>query len=268
MRRAMEYASGLGVTLAQHCEVTALSAGTHMHEGSGRARLGLAGPAAEAEELMVSATSPWPASPAPGSTSSTCRPPGRSSWWPRQAAGPAVTAEATPHHFTLTDAECGRLRPGVQGEPAAAHRRRRRRGAPGLPTGDRRHRHRPRPPHRPRRRSAPSTRRRRGCWVWRPRWRWPSPSWSTATVDPPTCSARCPGARRRSPVWPTPRRPVEAGAPANLCVSTRRPPGPSIPSGGRPAAAATTPTPGMDVTGRVRHTLFGSPVVIDGEAQR
>jgi dihydroorotase len=33
MRRAMEYAAGLGVTLAQHCEVSALSAGTCMHEG-------------------------------------------------------------------------------------------------------------------------------------------------------------------------------------------------------------------------------------------
>src|SRR5690606_5343080 len=33
MRRAMEYATGLGVTLAQHCEDSALSAGGHMHEG-------------------------------------------------------------------------------------------------------------------------------------------------------------------------------------------------------------------------------------------
>ena len=33
MRRALEYASGLGVTLAQHCEDEGLSAGGHMHEG-------------------------------------------------------------------------------------------------------------------------------------------------------------------------------------------------------------------------------------------
>ena len=31
MRRAMEYASGLGVTLAQHCEDDALCGGGHMH---------------------------------------------------------------------------------------------------------------------------------------------------------------------------------------------------------------------------------------------
>ncbi|MGH8918624.1 MAG: amidohydrolase family protein, partial [Actinomycetes bacterium] len=33
MRRALEYASALGVTLAQHCEDESLAAGGHMHEG-------------------------------------------------------------------------------------------------------------------------------------------------------------------------------------------------------------------------------------------
>jgi dihydroorotase len=53
MRRAMEYASGLGVVLAQHCEVTSLSEGTCMHEGEWSGRLGLPGQPSEAEELMV-----------------------------------------------------------------------------------------------------------------------------------------------------------------------------------------------------------------------
>ncbi len=53
MRRALEYAGGLGATLAQHCEVTALSEGTCMNEGEWSSRLGLAGQPAEAEELMV-----------------------------------------------------------------------------------------------------------------------------------------------------------------------------------------------------------------------
>ena len=53
MRRAMEYASGLGVTLAQHCEDDALCGGGHMHEGEWSARLGIPGQPAEAEELMV-----------------------------------------------------------------------------------------------------------------------------------------------------------------------------------------------------------------------
>jgi dihydroorotase len=73
MRRAMEYARGLGVTLAQHCEDEGLSAGGHMNEGEVSARLGIPGIPAEAEELMCCATSPWPGSPGPRSTSSTCR---------------------------------------------------------------------------------------------------------------------------------------------------------------------------------------------------
>ena len=45
MRRALEYASGLPgpVTLAQHCEVDALSEGGHMHEGEWSSRLGIPG---------------------------------------------------------------------------------------------------------------------------------------------------------------------------------------------------------------------------------
>src|SRR5256885_3313911 len=53
MRRALEYASGLDVTLAQHCEDESLSAGGHMHEGEWSSRLGVPGIPAEAEELMV-----------------------------------------------------------------------------------------------------------------------------------------------------------------------------------------------------------------------
>ena len=33
MRRALEYAGPLGITLAQHCEVASLTAGAVMHEG-------------------------------------------------------------------------------------------------------------------------------------------------------------------------------------------------------------------------------------------
>ena len=53
MRRAMEYASALGVTLAQHCEDASLAGGGHMHEGEWSSRLGIPGQPAEAEELMV-----------------------------------------------------------------------------------------------------------------------------------------------------------------------------------------------------------------------
>ena len=53
MRRAMEYARGLGVTLAQHCEVTSLTKGAVMNECQCCTSLGLPGWPSIAEELMV-----------------------------------------------------------------------------------------------------------------------------------------------------------------------------------------------------------------------
>jgi dihydroorotase len=53
MRRAMEYAKGLGVTLAQHCEVASLTKGAVMNECQCCTSLGLPGWPSLAEELMV-----------------------------------------------------------------------------------------------------------------------------------------------------------------------------------------------------------------------
>ncbi len=107
MRRALEYASGLGVTLAQHCEVAALSEGTCMHEGEWSSRLGLPGQPAEAEELMVmrdialsrltGARMHFLHLSTAGSVAMVSA---------AKAAGLAVTAEAAPHHFTLTEECC------------------------------------------------------------------------------------------------------------------------------------------------------------------
>lgn len=107
MRRALEYASGLGVTLAQHCEVTSLSEGTCMHEGEWSSRLGLPGQPSEAEELMVmrdialarltGAKVHFQHLSTAGSVAMVAA---------AKAGGLPVTAEATPHHFTLTDASC------------------------------------------------------------------------------------------------------------------------------------------------------------------
>ena len=107
MRRAMEYASGLGVVLAQHCEDDALCGGGHMHEGEWSARLGIPGQPAEAEELMVMRDIAL-------ARLTGCRihfqhlSTARSVDMVRTAiaSGLPVTAEATPHHFTLTHAEC------------------------------------------------------------------------------------------------------------------------------------------------------------------
>jgi dihydroorotase len=103
MRRALEYASSLGITLAQHCEDRALAAGGHMHEGEWSSRLGIPGIPAEAEELMVArdiALSRLTNSPVHFLHLSTRR----SIQLVREAKanGLRVTAEAAPHHFTLT----------------------------------------------------------------------------------------------------------------------------------------------------------------------
>ncbi|MEO6988469.1 MAG: dihydroorotase [Aquihabitans sp.] len=107
MRRAMEYAQGLGVTLAQHCEDDALCGGGHMHEGEWSSRLGIAGQPSEAEELMVMRDIAL-------ARLTGCRihfqhlSTARSVAMVRDAitSGLPVTAEATTHHFTLTDASC------------------------------------------------------------------------------------------------------------------------------------------------------------------
>ncbi len=105
MRRAMEYSVGIGVTLAQHCEVTSLSEGTCMHEGEWSGRLGLPGQPAEAEELMVmrdialarltGARIHFQHLSTAGSVALVRA---------AKAEGLPVTAEATTHHFALTDA--------------------------------------------------------------------------------------------------------------------------------------------------------------------
>jgi dihydroorotase len=104
MRRALEYAKPLGVTLAQHCEVAGLTAGAVMHEGSCCSRLGLPGWPAIAEELMVHRDIELvrlTGAPVHFLHLSTAR----SVELVRAAKtdGLPVTAEATPHHFTLTD---------------------------------------------------------------------------------------------------------------------------------------------------------------------
>jgi dihydroorotase len=107
MRRALEYANGLGVTLAQHCEDAALAAGGHMHEGEVSARLGLPGIPAEAEELMVmrdvalaqltGARIHFQHLSTKGSVAIVRA---------AKAGGLPVTCEVTPHHLTLTDENC------------------------------------------------------------------------------------------------------------------------------------------------------------------
>ena len=105
MRRALDYAKGLGVTLAQHCEDACLAAGGAMHEGCWSSRLGLPGVPAAAEEVMVArdiALARLTGAPVhflhlstAGSVDLVRR---------AKAEGLPVTAEAAPHHMLLTHA--------------------------------------------------------------------------------------------------------------------------------------------------------------------
>jgi dihydroorotase len=105
MRRALEYASAFGVVLAQHCEDASLSEGGVMHEGAWSSKLGLPGQPAEAEELMVMrdiALCRRTGAPVHFLHMSTA---GSVELIRRaKADGLPVTAEAAPHHFSLTDA--------------------------------------------------------------------------------------------------------------------------------------------------------------------
>ncbi len=104
MRRALEYADGLGITLAQHCEVEQLTAGAVMHEGSCCSRLGLPGWPSIAEELMLHRDIELVRLTGVGmhflhlSTAKSV-----DLVRAAKADGLAITAEATPHHFSLTD---------------------------------------------------------------------------------------------------------------------------------------------------------------------
>jgi dihydroorotase len=104
MRRALEYARDLDIVLAQHCEVARLTQGAVMHEGHCCARFGLPGWPSIAEELMVhrdielsrltGARVHLLHLSTAGSVELVRR---------AKADGVRVTAEATPHHISLTD---------------------------------------------------------------------------------------------------------------------------------------------------------------------
>ncbi len=104
MRRAFEYATGLGVILAQHCEEATLAAGGVMHEGKWSSKLGLPGTPALAEELMVARDLALASQV--GARIHFLHLSTREALElvrAARAAGVAVTAEVAPHHFTLTD---------------------------------------------------------------------------------------------------------------------------------------------------------------------
>jgi dihydroorotase len=107
MRTALEYARTFGIPVADHCEEPTLAAGGVMHEGIVSTRLGLKGIPAAAEEIMVARDILL--AELTGGHVHLCHMSTRGSVALIRRAkeqGLRVTAEACPHHFTLTHEAC------------------------------------------------------------------------------------------------------------------------------------------------------------------
>jgi dihydroorotase len=104
MRRALEYATGLGVLIAQHAEEPRLTVGAVAHEGPNAARLGLSGWPRAAEESIVARDALLARDAGArvhichASTAGTVE----ILRWAKEQ-GISITAEVTPHHLMLDD---------------------------------------------------------------------------------------------------------------------------------------------------------------------
>jgi dihydroorotase len=104
MRRALEYAGGLGVLIAQHAEEPRLTVGSVAHEGPIAAKLGLAGWPRAAEESIVARDAILARDAGArvhichASTAGTVE---ILKW--AKGQGISITAEVTPHHLLLDD---------------------------------------------------------------------------------------------------------------------------------------------------------------------
>jgi dihydroorotase len=267
MRRAMEYAQGLGVTLAQHCEDDALCGGGHMHEGEWSARLGIPGQPAEAEELMVMRDIAL-------ARLTGCRihfqhmSTARSVAMIRDAvaAGLPVTAEATTHHFTLTHAECASYDPLYKVNPplrtaedVEAVKAGLADGAIGIIATDH-------APHAAETKELPFDEAPPGMLGLET-----ALALALTELDLPIQQVLAALSWNPAAVigaGDTHGLPVAEGNPANLCVID---PEVTWTVDGKAMASRShnTPYQGRELKGKVRHTLLhGEPVVIGGEAQR
>ncbi len=107
MRTALEYARSFEIPVVDHCEDSELASGGAMHEGLVSNRLGLKGIPAAAEEIIVARDALL--AELTGGHVHICHVSTRGSVEIiRQAKkrGANITAEVTPHHFTLTDVAC------------------------------------------------------------------------------------------------------------------------------------------------------------------
>jgi dihydroorotase len=278
MRRALDYAKGLGVTLAQHCEDECLAAGGAMHEGCWSSRLGLPGIPAAAEESMVardiqlvrltSAPLHFLHLSTAGSVHLVRL---------AKAEGLPVTAEAAPHHMLLTHAEAAGYDPVFKVNPPLRTDSDVSAVIEGLCDGTIDAVATDHAPHAPESKDVPFDQAPPGMLGLQTAlplaWQVLSPTLSPERIfglmsAAPAVIARLTRRDARPGGHSAHGGPVEAGATANLCVFD--PSGSTVVDPVRLASRSrNTPYAGRRFTGAVRHTILrGEPVVIDGLAQR
>jgi dihydroorotase len=278
MRRALDYAKGLGVTLAQHCEDECLAAGGAMHEGSWSSRLGLPGIPAAAEESMVSRDiqlvrlTGAPVHFLHLSTAGSVELVRRA-----KAEGLPVTAEAAPHHMLLTHAEMVGYDPVFKVNPPLRTDSDVAAVIAGLCDGTIDAIATDHAPHAPEAKDVPFDQAPPGMLGLQTAlpiaWQVLTPALSPERIfalmsSQPAAIAGLGVTDARRAGHSAHGGPIEVGATANLCVFD-----PSSTTTVDVAALASrsrnTPYAGRTFTGRVRHTVLrGEPVVVDAVAQR
>jgi dihydroorotase len=278
MRRALDYARGLGVTLAQHCEDDCLAAGGAMHEGCWSSRLGLPGIPAAAEESMVARDIQLvrlTGAPVHFLHLSTAG----SVHLVRLAKGEGlpVTAEAAPHHMLLTHAEVAGYDPVFKVNPPLRTDSDVHAVIEGLCDGTIDAVATDHAPHAPESKDVPFDLAPPGMLGLQTAlpiaWQVLSPALGPERIfalmsTTPAAIARLTRNDPRPAGHSSHGGPVEVGAAANLCVFD--PSGSTVVDPSRLASRSrNTPYAGRTFTGAVRHTVLrGEPVVIDGVAQR
>lgn len=271
MRRAFEYARGLGVVLAQHCEDATLACNGAMHEGEWSSRLGVPGMPALAEEVMV-ARDIAIARETGGRIHFLHLSTAGSVELVRQAKaeGLAVTAEAAPHHFCLTDACVSGYDPVFKVNPPLRAQSDVDAVRDGLADGTIDAIATDHAPHSPEVKDLPFDQAPPGMLGLQT-------AFSLANAElglpmgsilallswQPAAIARLDQANGGDQGGP-----IVAGGPANLCVLDPHATW-TVEAAGLASRSHNSPYLGRTLTGQVRHTVFrGEAVVVDGEAQR
>jgi len=278
MRRALDYAKALGVTLAQHCEDNSLSAGGAMHEGSWSSRLGIPGIPAAAEEAMVArdiALSRLTGAPVHFLHMSTA---GSVDLIRRaKEEGLPVTAEAAPHHMVLTHALVAGYDPVFKVNPPLRTDEDVAAVIAGLCDGTIDAVATDHAPHAPESKDRPFDEAPPGMLGLQTAlpitWEVLSPYLGAERVfallsAQPAVIAKLTATDPRHAGHSAQGGPVEAGAAANLCVFD-----PTattvVEAAGLASRSRNTPYAGRTFAGAVRHTVLrGEAVVIDATAQR